>query len=59
MNWGSAEAFFHMGGYGLFVWGSYGLTLLLMVIEPLLARQRYRAALRALHDDEDSGEHPR
>lgn len=55
MNWGSAEAFFHMGGYGFFVWGSYALTLVLMLAEPLLARRRYAAARHALHDD-DSGE---
>ena len=47
MNWGSATAFFEMGGYGLYVWGSYAVTLLLMAAEPLLVRRRHR---RALHD---------
>lgn len=47
MNWGSADAFFHMGGYGLYVWGSYGLTLLLMLTEPVLAARRRRQALAA------------
>ncbi|HEX6362065.1 MAG TPA: heme exporter protein CcmD [Albitalea sp.] len=48
MNWGSAEAFFEMGGYGLYVWGSYVVTLLLMVVEPwLAARRKRRAAARA------------
>jgi heme exporter protein D len=47
MNWGSPEAFFHMGGYGLFVWGSYGLTAALMLIEPVLAARRYHMARRA------------
>ncbi len=46
MNWGSASEFFHMGGYGFYVWGSYAVTLLLMLAEPLLARQRHRQALR-------------
>ncbi|MBH9552050.1 heme exporter protein CcmD [Inhella gelatinilytica] len=53
MNWGSATDFFHMGGYGLYVWGSYGLGLAVFVIEPLLARGRHRRALAALHDDFD------
>jgi heme exporter protein D len=46
MNWGSAENFFAMGGYGLYVWGSYAVTALLMVAEPLLAAHRRRRALR-------------
>ena len=25
--------FFHMGGYALYVWGSFGVTALLMVLE--------------------------
>ena len=32
--------FFHMGGYGLYVWGSFGVTALLMIAEPLLLRSR-------------------
>ena len=31
MNWHSAIDFFAKGGYGLYVWGSYAATLLLMV----------------------------
>jgi heme exporter protein D len=50
MQWGSVDNFVHMGGYGLYVWGSYGVTLLLMVIEPLLAVRRRRKALREAHD---------
>ncbi|MDH4391733.1 MAG: heme exporter protein CcmD [Aquabacterium sp.] len=46
MNWGSAQEFFRMGGYGFYVWGAYAVTLLFMVAEPLLARQRHRQALR-------------
>ena len=47
MNWVSADAFFAMGGYGLYVWGSYGLALVLMLFEPLLAARRRRQALAA------------
>jgi heme exporter protein D len=46
MNWGSASEFFSMGGYGLYVWGSYGAALLLMTVEPVLARRRRLRALR-------------
>jgi heme exporter protein D len=51
MNWGSPEAFFAMGGYGTFVWGSYAVTLVLMLVEPAMAVLRYRAARRADADD--------
>ena len=50
MNWASASDFFAMGGYGLYVWGSYAVTLLLMVAEPLLARHRHQQALRDAAD---------
>ena len=47
MNWHSAEAFFSMGGYGLYVWGSYAVTALFMGLEPLLAVRRHAQARRA------------
>jgi len=54
MNWGSAQEFFHMGGYGFYVWGSYAVALLLMLTEPMLARQRHRQAKRdAAREAED------
>jgi heme exporter protein D len=41
-----------MGGYGLYVWGSYGVTALVMLLEPwLAARRRRRAAAQAVHGD--------
>jgi len=46
MNWNSTGEFFAMGGYGLYVWGSYSAALLLMVVEPLLARHRHAQARR-------------
>ncbi len=46
MNWGSASAFFDMGGYGLYVWGSYIACALLMVLEPILAARRHAQARR-------------
>ncbi|MGQ0509417.1 MAG: heme exporter protein CcmD [Betaproteobacteria bacterium] len=44
MNWGSAAEFLSMGGYGAFVWGSYGVTALCVCLEVwLLARRNRRA----------------
>lgn len=44
----SAAEFFHMGGYGFYVWGSFGVTLLLMLIEPVLLKGRRRAILKRI-----------
>jgi heme exporter protein D len=42
MSWGSFSEFAHMGGYGFYVWGSYGVTLALLVAEAvsLVLRER-------------------
>jgi heme exporter protein D len=47
MQWGSASEFFAMGGYGLYVWASYGVTALALCAEPVLAARRHRRALAA------------
>ena len=44
----SVAEFFHMGGYALYVWGSFGVTALLMVAEPLLLKKRRRDIQRRL-----------
>jgi heme exporter protein D len=48
MNWGSAAEFFAMGGYAPFVWGSFVVVALCMLVEPLAVRARHRTALRRL-----------
>ena len=48
MNWNSWSDFWHMGGYGLYVWGSYAITLALMLAETVLSRRRLAAAQRAI-----------
>ena len=48
MNWGSAAEFFAMGGYGLYVWGSYAVAAACIVIELIAARRRHRLAMDAL-----------
>jgi heme exporter protein D len=45
MNWESWSAFWHMGGAGFFVWGSYGVTLLAILVELLLVFRRRRDTL--------------
>jgi len=47
MNWNSPAEFFAMRGYGLYIWGTYGVAALLMAIEPWLTARRRRRALRA------------
>jgi len=49
MNWGSWSAFWHMGGYGLYVWGSYAVTLICVVGEILLLAHRRRTLLARLN----------
>lgn len=48
MYWNSFSDFLHMGGYGLYVWGSFGMTALVMVAEPLLARRQHRLIVQRL-----------
>jgi heme exporter protein D len=47
MSWNSVSEFFAMGGYGLYVWGAYGVTVAWMLLEPWLVRRRHARALRA------------
>ena len=53
MNWTSVEHFLHMGGYGLYVWGSYVVTLAVMVGESILSRLRMKAALQSIGNQEE------
>lgn len=48
MNWGSAANFFEMGGYGLYVWGSYGVTALFVIIEVIMIKRRMRGVRQRL-----------
>ncbi|MDJ0881864.1 MAG: heme exporter protein CcmD [Gammaproteobacteria bacterium] len=44
----SLSEFFNMGGYAVFVWSSYGLTLVVLVINWLLPYQQHKKTLRKL-----------
>jgi heme exporter protein D len=48
MNWGSAGEFFAMGGYALYVWGSFGACALALALEPFLLSRRQRAIVGSL-----------
>jgi heme exporter protein D len=48
MNWGSFDNFLAMGGYGLYVWGSYAVTLVLILAELVLLARRKRSALERI-----------
>ena len=37
--------FFEMGGYAFYVWGSFGVALVLMALEVVLLRRRRRRVL--------------
>jgi heme exporter protein D len=40
MNWASWSDFVAMGGYGIYVWGSFGACTIAMVLELALVRRR-------------------
>jgi len=45
MNWGGISDFLHMGGYGFYVWSSYGMCAALVCGELWSARARRRRAV--------------
>lgn len=44
----SLSEFFNMGGYAVFVWSSYGLTLVVLVLNWLLPFQQHKQYLKKL-----------
>lgn len=49
--WNSPVEFFAMGGYALYVWSSFGACALVMLIEPLVIRTRYKAVLHRVKQE--------
>ncbi len=45
MNW---SEFFAMKGYALYVWGSYGIALLVLAVEIILLRHKRKTTLQQL-----------
>jgi len=48
MQWNSLSEFLAMGGYGVYVWPSFGMTAVCMMWEVLALRRRHAAARAAL-----------
>ena len=48
IHWNSFSDFLAMGGYGLYVWGSFGVTALIMIAEPILAVRRRTSLIARL-----------
>ena len=48
MQWNSVGEFFAMGGYALYVWGSFGVTAVALAIEPFLLWKRRNDVLESL-----------
>jgi heme exporter protein D len=56
MIWQSASEFWAMGGYGVYVWGSMGVSAALMWLEVWLARVGRRQALDAVCEAMDAAQ---
>ena len=50
--WNSPSEFFAMGGYALYVWSSFGVCALVLILEPLMARARFSAIVRRLKQEQ-------
>ncbi|WP_416548125.1 heme exporter protein CcmD [Limnohabitans sp. DCL3] len=48
MMWQSAAEFWAMGGYGVYVWGSMGVSAASLVLEVVLSRMGQQQALDAV-----------
>ena len=48
IHWNSFGEFLAMGGYGLYVWGSFGVTALIMIAEPIMAVRNQKALVARL-----------
>jgi heme exporter protein D len=50
MQWRSFSEFVAMGGYGLYVWTSFGVTALCMLWEVLALWRRHAVAIAGAHE---------
>ncbi len=55
MTWSSASEFWAMGGYGVYVWGSMGVSAALLALEVWLARVGRQQALEAVCEGHGAG----
>ena len=49
MQFENINAFFAMGGYGFYVWLSYGVTALAIVLLIILSKQKHKNTLLAIN----------
>jgi heme exporter protein D len=49
--WNSPAEFFAMGGYALYVWCSFGVCALVMLVEPIGIRVRRKAIIQRLQQE--------
>ncbi len=50
MHWNNTAEFLAMGGYALYVWGSFGACALAMLVEPWLIRRQHGSVLKLLRE---------
>lgn len=55
MNWSSVTDFVHMGGYGLYVWGSFGMVAATLLAEVVQLRLRHQALVNGDEYDAQQG----
>jgi heme exporter protein D len=48
MHWNSASDFLAMGGYALYVWGSYAVAAVLLLVEAVLLRRQRHDTLKRI-----------
>jgi heme exporter protein D len=48
IHWNSFSEFLAMGGYGVYVWGSFGVNALIMIVEPIMAVRRRKSLVARL-----------
>jgi heme exporter protein D len=48
IHWNSFSEFLAMGGYAGYVWGSFGVTALIMIVEPIMAIRRRKSLVARL-----------
>lgn len=46
--WNSFADFLHMGGNGVYVWGSFGVTALIMLVEPIVVARNRKTTIARL-----------
>ena len=51
MIWNSWNDFWAMGGYGLYVWGSFGVTALCMLVEIFWVKHSREQALNQIANE--------